>query len=305
MRRALVCLTALLVSAASLATPAAAGDRVTLGWGRLFNNDALGDMKDRWRTGGYVVSLVRGRDWSGVYPDRPGEMIEFRIRSEVIAPANLVNPVAGDRRYAGVLSLGMHTHFSYGALENSVGVDLVAIGPMTGIGSFQKTMHNVFGLDEPTVLDDQLGNQVHPTLTAETGRTFHISDRLSVRPFAEMTAGVETMARIGGDVLIGGVGQGDILLRDVVTGQRYRASNDGVSGLSFALGGDIAKVYDSAYLPEDQGYTLSDSRVRLRAGVNWQGERAAVFYGVTWLGEEFEGQPEGQMVGSLRLHLRF
>lgn len=305
MRHAPACLLALLVSTLALAAPVEAGDRVTLGWGRLFNNDALGDMKDRWRTGGYVVSLVKGRDWSGVYPDRPGEMIEFRLRSEVISPSNLTSPAAGDRRYAGVLSLGVHTHFSFGALESSVGVDLVAIGPMTGISHFQKAVHSVLGLDVPTVFDDQLGNQVHPTLTAEAARTFHLSDRLSVRPFAEMTAGVETLARIGGDVLIGGVGQRDILLRDVVTGQRYRASSDGAQGLSFALGGDVARVFGSAYLPEDQGYALTDARIRLRAGVNWQGDRSAVFYGVTWLGEEFEGQPEGQLVGSLRVHLRF
>jgi hypothetical protein len=30
-----------------------------------------------------------------------------------------------------------------------------------------------------------------------------------------------------------------------------------------------------------------------------------MFYGLTWLGEEFAGQSEGQLVGSVRLSLRF
>ena len=44
---------------------AAAQDRVTLGWGRLLTNDLLGDGRDRWRTGSYTLSRVRGPAWGG------------------------------------------------------------------------------------------------------------------------------------------------------------------------------------------------------------------------------------------------
>ena len=48
---------------ALFAVPAVAQERVTLGWGRLLTNDAIGDGKDRWRTGSYVLSRVRGPSW--------------------------------------------------------------------------------------------------------------------------------------------------------------------------------------------------------------------------------------------------
>jgi hypothetical protein len=294
-------LTALL----ALAAAPADAERVNLGWGRLFTNDALGDMKDRWRTGGYVISVLRGPEGTTALPPRPGEVLEFRLRSEVIAPASLTRTAPGDRRYAGVLSAGVHTLFAWGPLDTSVGVDLVAVGPMTGIAGFQKAAHAAFGLERPSVTDSQLPNRIHPTLTAEVGRTFVFTDSLSFRPYAEVVAGAETLARIGGDVLIGPAGQRDIRLRDVVTGQRYVATDGGSKGFGLSFGGDVARVWDSEFLGGDNGPAPADTRTRLRAGLAWNGARSAVFYGVTWLGKEFEGQPEGQVVGSLRLHVRF
>jgi hypothetical protein len=49
----------------SLASSVAAQDRVTLGWGRMFTNDVFGDGKDRWKTGSYTVSRIRGASWDG------------------------------------------------------------------------------------------------------------------------------------------------------------------------------------------------------------------------------------------------
>lgn len=39
--------------------------------------------------------------------------------------------------------------------------------------------------------------------------------------------------------------------------------------------------------------------------MHWQGGQSEVFYGVTWLSEEFEEQPEGQVLGAVNLRLRF
>ena len=85
-----------------LAAPASTQERVTLGWGRMFTNDGLGDLEDRWRTGSYTVSRVRGPSWSGELPGRFGEILEFRARAEIIAPENLTVAAPGDRRYAGI-----------------------------------------------------------------------------------------------------------------------------------------------------------------------------------------------------------
>lgn len=282
-----------------------AAERVTLGWGRLFTNDALGDMKDRWRTGSYVVSVLRGPGGTLALPSRPGELLEFRFRSEVIAPANLVRATPGDRHYAGILAVGLHTHFARGGLEGSAGVDLVAVGPMTGVSGFQSAAHRIAGMDRPSVVDDQLPDRVYPTLTAEIGRVFRLSDSVSLRPFAEVVAGAETLARVGGDVLIGPAGQADLRLRDVVTGQRYVAGTRSGTGFGLSLGGDVARVWSSNFLPPDSGPAAAGTRTRLRAGLAWNGARSSVFYGLTWLGKEFEGQPDGQLLGSLRLHVRF
>lgn len=283
-----------------------AQDRVTLGWGRLFYNDAMGDGKDRWRTGGYTVSMVRGVSFADGLPSAPGEIIEFRLASNIMAPSNLSNPAADDRRYAGALSFGAHTHFQWQGTEFSLGADLVATGSQTGIGSFQTWVHDQLDMTSPeAALDNQIGNGIHPTLLAEAGRSFDLGGG-SARPFVQVQAGAETLVRVGADLTLGSFGKGDLMLRDGATGLRYRGvAGDRKQGLSLTLGGDIAHVFDSIYLPSGGGATLTPDRLRLRAGVNWQGERNSVFYGVSYLSPEFEEQPEGQLVGGLSLNIKF
>lgn len=282
-----------------------AEDRVTLGWGRMFSNDGLGDARDRWRTGAYTVSRVRGRDWDGNLPGF-GEILEFRARAEILAPEDLVSPDPGDRRYAGVLTFGLHTHFSHAGLDSSLGLELAVTGPQTGLGDVQSYIHDHLGLPQPQVLDDQIGNAVHLGALAEVGRSLSFGPA-RLRPFAEAQVGIETMVRLGFDLDLGPRTQGALMLRDSTTGQRYRGiDGDMVPGWSLSLGGDIAHVFDSALLPEGGAAERTETRSRLRAGLAWQGARgASVFYGVTWLGKEFAGQSEGQAVGSLSLNLNF
>jgi len=296
----------LAVAVCAFAVSAKAQDRVTLGHARLLTNDAFGDSKDRWQTGSYAASILRGLSWDGTLPSRPGEILEYRLRAQVLAPADLVAPAPGDRRYAGVLAAGLFTHFAFAQLETSVGVELAATGPQTGIGNLQRAVHNLIGLPEPLAQGNQIGNAVYPSALAEVGRTLRFGDALALRPFVELQAGVETLARMGGDLVLGGLGRGALMVRDTVTGQRIEGINgaDG-TGLSFSLGGDVARVFDSAYLPAGGAATLLDTRRRLRLGLNWQGERAEVFYGLTLLGREFDTQPEHQVVGSVRVRLEF
>lgn len=297
---------AVLLAALTFAAPAMAQDRVTLGWGRMFTNDTLGDGHDRWRTGSYSVSRIRGLSWSGVLPQNFGEILEFRARAETIAPGSLVSPDAGDRRYAGVLTFGVHTHFDWRGNDVSLGADLAFVGPQTGISSFQGVVHNLLGLPKPTVYDDQLGNTIYPGLVAELGRRIEFNENVALRPFVEAQAGVETFLRFGGDLVIGQLGRGDLMLRDNATGQRYRAVDGSPGqGTSFVVGGDFTQVFASKLLPIGDDATASDTRTRLRAGVHWQGEKASVFYGVSYLSREFEEQPEGQILGSLSLNLKF
>lgn len=297
---------AVVLAIVAFAAPVMAQDRVTLGWGRIFSNDALGDGRDRWRTGSYSVSRIRGINWSGNLPQSFGEILELRARAETIAPGSLTAPAPGDRRYAGVLAFGLHTHFDWRGYDVALGGDLVVVGPQTGISGFQGVVHDALGLPTATVYDDQLGDAIYPTLVAELGRSVDLGATTRLRPFVEAQAGLETFLRLGGDLVIGQLGRDDLMLRDAATGQRFRAIDGSPGqGVSVVLGGDITQVFDSQLLPIGDDSTLKDTRTRLRAGVHWQGEKSSIFYGLSYLGQEFEQQPEGQVSGSLSLNMKF
>lgn len=290
------------------ATPAIAQERETLGFGRLFNNDQIGDIDDRWRTASYAYSIVRGPEWEGQTPSAPGAILEYRLRSEIIAPQRLNGPLSDDRAYVGALSAGMHTHFNRGGADISGGVDLVVLGPQTGVADFQDWVHDV--VDAPNVSNAMLANQVpnsfHPTALGEVAYPVRMSDTAQIRPFVQGQYGVEDILRVGVDVIIGSVGQNDLWLRDSASGHLYSGVESRGVGNSVVMGFDYGMVGDSAYFPASFGTVAEDTRLRARAGLHSRfGERISFFYGVTYLTEEYVGQSEGQLIGSLKLNLNF
>lgn len=301
-------LIALVLSIFLGAEAAHAADRTKLGYGRLMSNDYFGDGKDRWRTGSWTSSRVWGSGWDGKAPAAFGDVIELRLSSEILAPDNLTRAAAGDRPYAGALSVGAHSHFMWHGFDAALGADMVITGSDTGLGSFQRAVHKVLGVRKPSryTLDRQVAGGVHPTVVGEVARDIAIAPTLHLRPFLEGRAGAETMLRAGVDLTFGTSGIGELLVRESVTGQRYSVIRDeDTSGFSFLLGADVAHVSDSIYLPEDRGFDLTDQRERVRAGLQWQGPNATAFYGLTYLGEEFEAQTEGQILGSIQINLSF
>lgn len=290
------------------AAPVLADERQKLGIGRMLTNDVLGDGQDRWRSGSYALSFVRGRNpWNGKRPVSFGDIIEYRIRGEVFAPEDIQTPAAGDRRFAGAWSVGMHTHFRRHNIEISAGADLVMTGKQTGLGQMQREFHKVLGVTGPSglLLNNQIANGFHPTASVEIANPLSLSHHLRFRPFIEARIGDEDLMRIGGDFTFGSFGRDDLMLRDVSTGQLYPGTKVFNEGISLMLGGDVAKVYGSVYLPASAGFTLTDTRSRLRAGVNYQRGQFGAFYGMTWLGKEFVDQRESQILGSIRLSWRF
>lgn len=292
-----------------VALPVAAEDlRVTLGYGRLFTNDRLGDGQDRWRTGSWSFSAVSGFGWDGARPLRAGEIVELRFRAEIISPGALSGPGSDDRPYVGARTYGMHSHWAALGGEVSAGVDVTMTGPQTRIADFQNRWHQDFSA--PTLSEEviagQIGNGAHPSFTLEFGRPLRVGGMALVRPFVEVQGGVEQIARIGADVILGRVGQGDLMIRDQPTGHLYRVTKDGVTGLSLVAGADWARVGESLWLPEDRGFSVLDTRWRARAGLILQTTpRSDWFAGLTWLSEEFAGQPEGQLLGSITISLRY
>lgn len=298
-------LIAVALVALGLLTPAMAQDRQVLGWGRLASNDATGDGHDRWRTGSYALSLLRGPDWTGTLPRQPGALLEYRLRAEAIAPESLTVANAADRRYVGALSFGLHSHFGLRGFEAAVGVDVIVTGPQNGISGVQERLHSALDLPKPTVTANQIRNDSHVMLSGELGRKLPLSGATTLRPFVAGQLGGETLLRLGADVTLGRFADGALMLRDPVTGQRYRGiAGEGVPGLTLVAGADVARVWDSVYLA-GSGVAVDPLRSRARIGLHWQSAKATVFGGLSWLGPEFKGQRESQVLGSIGLHIHW
>lgn len=283
-------------------------ERVTLGFGRLLTNDFLGDGEDRWRTSSYAVSWVRGPEWQGRRPTDPLDLIEHRFRLEIVAPSALNGPGSDDRAYAGILTYGMHTHYEASGAEVSAGVDLNIVGPQTGIDGLQDWFHDLIG--EPLlgqdVRDAQVANAFFVSPVIEMAYPVRVSDTLTLRPFVEARAGLEEIVRVGADVMIGALGQDAMQVRDSVTGHLIRPVTQDQFGWGFVLGADAAMVGDSALFPDSFGTVAEDVTYRARAGAHWQaGETVTFFYGLTYLSEEYVGQTEGQVLGSVKLNFNF
>jgi hypothetical protein len=279
----------------------------TIQMSSVFTNDFLGDGDDRWRTGSFDVSLTFGGGDLRVLPEHALERYQVRARAEIIAPSNLVNPAATDRKYAGVLGLGLFTHFQKQEYDLYYGGELVFVGKSTGIGAFHKDIHEAFGVTPPSdaVLNGQISSAIYPTLHAGISKNLR-SERSLLRPFAEVQTGVESFARIGVDAVFGNVMINDFMLRDSVSGQLISHSKvDNGNGFSFLVGADAAYVADSNYLPNSGASQFETFRPRVRAGVAWQTQSIDTFYGLTWLGKEFETQTDSQVVGSLNFRLNF
>jgi hypothetical protein len=292
----------------SVAAPQAAlaqVDRQSLGVARVFTNDTIADRKDRWRTGAYGVSLFRGTGWSGALPSHAFALMEYRIRGEVMAPDNLRRPAPGDRLYAGSLWVGAHSHLAWRGVDVTAGADVVVTGEQTGIRRLQSAIHDRLSMPRMDIETYQVANGIylHGTLELSKPLTRGWGE---IRPFVEAQAGVETLARGGVDLTIGALGRGGLRTRDPITGQRI-AGIVGADrgGWSFLLGGDVTRVQRSVFLPESRGYAVTPTRYRLRAGVNYGFGASNLFYGITHLSPEFTTQPEGQLVGSLSLVVRF
>jgi len=297
-----------LMAAAPLSSPVTAQEREALGVGRIFTNDFFGDNKDRWRSGSYAYSIVRGPEWEGRAPIAPGAILEYRLRSEIIAPSALNGAGSRDRAYVGALSAGLHTHVARGGADISVGLDLVAVGPQTGIAGVQDWFHDVVSAPNISnrVKANQIDNAVYPTFLGQVSYPVSIGENTTLRPFVEAQYGVEDFVRVGADVLIGQTLQNDLWLRDSPSGQLYTGVESGLPGTGFILGADYAVVSDSAYFPASFGTVAEEDRFRARAGVHWRlGDSVSYFYGVTYLSEEYVGQTQGQVVGSLKVNFSF
>lgn len=289
----------LLAICSTVAVPAQSLARDYLGAGVFLTNDVFATIQDdRWRTGAGALSFGWGT---------AEDLLELRLRAEVITPGNLVRPTATDRPYAATLSVGAHRHFRFNETELSYGADLVFAGEQTGLHELQAAIHDVIGVPPPSqaTLATYIPNDIYLAGTIELAQRVPLNDRTLLRPFMEVQAGVETLLRVGGDLHFGVLARDEALIRDVSSGHRYRLGRQEGTGWAAVLGADVAYVADSVFLPAGGAAPLSDTRSRVRAGVHWQGSKAKVFYGLTWLSKEFDTQRESQIIGGVSVDFWF
>ena len=295
-------------------TAAAQDGHKTLGLTSFFANDGICDgivkfpsdgANDRWRSAGFGVHAVRGESWSGSLPMLPFEIIEYRFRLEVMAPDNLRRPDSDDRLFAGSLWAGAHTHLAWRGFEVTAGADLVITGEQSGVRRLQANIYDWLGDSEVNVEDHQVDDGIYLHGTGELAKTMALGWG-ELRPFFEVQAGVENLLRVGADLTVGGLGQGGLRIREPITGQRIASiSTIADGGWSFLAGADVAFVARSIFLPESRGYTVEPMRYRLRAGANYGFANRNLFYGLTYMSEEFSIQTEGQFLGTVSLMRRF
>ena len=189
-------------------------------------------------------------------------------------------------------AMNMITHTSYGRFDDEIALveefqpDLV----ITALGGPHRVTQQVHGygglvfadVTSPKFARKALEKGADGLVLVCAGAGGHTGE-FAMLPFIE-----EVRSFFDGPLIVGG---------GIGTGRAIRAVEN--------LGADFAYVADSVLLPETRRLQLSDSRTRVRGGVRYFGENYDVFYGLTWLGKEFDSQPEGQTVGSLRLNLHF
>ena len=273
------------------------------GWSLAISNDSIGEARDRWQSSsvqlGFLLSQV---DITQELIDF-GEVIELRLRTDILTPENLAMIVTTDRRYAGVIAIGAHSYVDWGLIEGRMGADVVTVGAHTGLYEFQQTLHEILGFTKPELKDFQIDDDVLLDFSGEISRNFQAGSG-NMRPFLEAQIGSEDFLRIGLDVNWG-LDLGREAMRATVTGHRVPSIYSNQTGLGFTLGGDIAWVDDSIYLPEKYGYELNVPRLRVRTGIRHVNRFWDTFYGLTWLNKEFKAQREGQFVGTFQFKLRF
>ncbi|MGV6846816.1 MAG: hypothetical protein ACWA5A_00405 [Marinibacterium sp.] len=85
----------------------------------------------------------------------------------------------------------------------------------------------------------------------------------------------------------------------------YQTVGRSSGGWDISVGGESGSLTGSSeYTPERQ-LVGPRPRNQFRAGLNMRRDNVSTFYGVGWLGEKFDWQPDDNLVGSLQVQLRF
>lgn len=270
----------------------------------FFTNDFIGDGNDRWRSASYTRFYGFTGDRTGGIP------YDLRIRGEIISPwGDNQQAQDDDRPYAGVLGFGAFANHRIGFTDINAGAEIVMMGDQTGLPRFQNGFHEAFGFDGYMPEEDthmHIPDKFSGAISAEVATNYYVGQKGSVRPFVAGHFGYETYLRAGVDMMWGGYSYAEQYVRDPVSGFIQPSSptrSSAMEGFTIIGGFDYSAMTSSDFFPDDADVEIEPGRLRARLGIQSLIGPASVFYGATFLGEEFKTQSEGQTVGTLSIEI--
>lgn len=288
-------------------------------------NDAIGDGKDRYKSGGLTQGWVipDRRITRAPWFDGHASAFEFQFRGLIVTPENTEFPAADDRPFGEYAAIGGYLrtierpqHVS--ALrslstENRLGLELGLLGNPVPFFEIQDFVHT-------NSVDNNASNTLDGSFLAniEGRRTWRLHQQLNdtdleIAPFVQVSAGMrENSARVGGDVIYGSSLEGRLWNHDLATGALIPGGSMPREGgnILIWLGADVGYVasdalLDGGFLSDGPSAAREEITGRLRAGVMFELDEVALAYSMTLLTEEFERQRHSQVVGAVSLKLRF
>jgi hypothetical protein len=323
------------------AVPAWAGDTAT-GWDWLAKtneiqtegaiwNDRLGDGKDRWKTGGLTQSYIFPERIFSREPWFEGRAsaLEINGRVVVMTPDNTAETgINGDDRpFAQYAGIGLHLRsiarprpLAPGVAlqeEGKIGVEAGWQGDPLPLFDIQDSLHDLAGTDGTAAnLPNTIDGEVLVNLEARQTWRLHWEAPgrdVELAPFAQASLGMrENSLRLGADLIVGSALEGRTWGTDLATGSLLAGASvprKGVNWTTFT-GADVGFVASDAFL--DGGFAVDGPSVprkklvaRVRGGVLLEYDNLGIGFSLNWLGKEFRGQSDGQMVGTIQIKYRF
>lgn len=299
-------------------------------------NDRFGDGQDRWKTGGLTQSYVfpehifSNDSWF----EGRASSVEINARGLVITPDNTANQGvdSGDRPYAQYAGIGLYLRsiarpepFGSGSggsgfvlqQEDRAGIEIGWQGDPLPLFDIQSALHKTAGTGGSAAnLDNVIDGELLVNLEARHTWRFHIDGAgrdIEIAPFIQTSLGMrENSLRLGADLITGSALEGRTWGNDLSTGALLAGASMPRRGFNWAVfaGGDLGYVASDAFL--DGGFAADGPSVqrkdlvaRARAGVLIEYDNLGLGLSLNWLGKEFHGQSDSQIIGAIQVKYRF
>jgi hypothetical protein len=324
----------------AVATPAHA-QNMTEGWDWLattdeiqtegvFWNDRFGDGQDRWKTGGITQAYVFPEHIFSSEPWFEGRAsaLELNVRALLMTPddTSFAGINSDDRPFAQYAAAGIYlrsitrpealTSTVAMQAEDRIGIEVGWQGDPLPLFDVQETLHGATGAGgNAGNMSNIIGRELLVNLEARRSWRLHIDGSgrdLEFAPFIQTSLGMrENSLRAGGDFFIGSALEGRSWGSDLSTGAVMAGASMPRQGFNWTVffGGDVGYVASDAFL--DGGFAVDGPSVerrdvvgRARAGMLLEYDNVGLGFSLNWLGREFRGQSDGQMVGAIQLKYR-